>query len=50
MSNSSYSDAKFSSIGSLGADNIEADVSNMVMNMATLTGTNNGVRIITWQI
>lgn len=32
MPNTGYSDAKFSSIGRLEADNIEADVSNMVVN------------------
>ncbi|KAK7258189.1 hypothetical protein RIF29_32704 [Crotalaria pallida] len=37
------------SIGSLGADNSEAEVSNVVVNRATLTGTTNGVRIKTWQ-
>ncbi|KAI4333124.1 hypothetical protein L6164_017968 [Bauhinia variegata] len=37
------------SIGSLGADNSEAEVSNVVVNRATLTGTSNGVRIKTWQ-
>ncbi|KAL4389795.1 hypothetical protein HN51_010732 [Arachis hypogaea] len=37
------------SIGSLGADNSEAVVSNVVVNRATLTGTSNGVRIKTWQ-
>jgi len=39
MSKTGYSDAKFSSTGSLGVDDIETDVSNMVINMATLTGT-----------
>ncbi|KAE9616375.1 hypothetical protein Lal_00035073 [Lupinus albus] len=37
------------SIGSLGADNSEAEVSNVVVNRATLRGTSNGVRIKTWQ-
>ncbi|TKY67930.1 Polygalacturonase QRT2 [Spatholobus suberectus] len=37
------------SIGSLGADNSEAEVSNVVVNRATLTGTTNGLRIKTWQ-
>ncbi|WVZ04143.1 hypothetical protein V8G54_024949 [Vigna mungo] len=37
------------SIGSLGADKSEAEVSNVVVNRATLTGTTNGVRIKTWQ-
>ncbi|KAJ1380159.1 Pectin lyase fold/virulence factor [Sesbania bispinosa] len=37
------------SIGSLGEDNSEAQVSNVVVNRATLTGTTNGVRIKTWQ-
>ncbi|XP_061348243.1 polygalacturonase-like [Gastrolobium bilobum] len=37
------------SIGSLGAGNSEAEVSNVVVNRATLTGTTNGVRIKTWQ-
>lgn len=37
------------SIGSLGADNSEAEVSNVVVNRAALTGTTNGVRIKTWQ-
>ncbi|KAK7341164.1 hypothetical protein VNO80_24089 [Phaseolus coccineus] len=37
------------SIGSLGADNSEAEVSNVVVNRATLKGTTNGVRIKTWQ-
>ncbi|XP_010464443.1 PREDICTED: polygalacturonase QRT2-like [Camelina sativa] len=37
------------SIGSLGADNSEAYVSNVVVNKATLIGTTNGVRIKTWQ-
>jgi len=38
------------SIGSLGADNSEAEVSNVVVNRAALTGTTNGVRIKTWQV
>ncbi|KAL2329296.1 hypothetical protein Fmac_022723 [Flemingia macrophylla] len=37
------------SIGSLGKDNSEAEVSNVVVNRATLIGTTNGVRIKTWQ-
>ncbi|KAF7824568.1 polygalacturonase [Senna tora] len=37
------------SIGSLGADNSEAEVSNVLVNRATLIGTTNGVRIKTWQ-
>ncbi|KAK7312126.1 hypothetical protein VNO77_35742 [Canavalia gladiata] len=37
------------SIGSLGAANSEAEVSNVVVNRATLRGTTNGVRIKTWQ-
>ncbi|KAJ1411924.1 Pectin lyase fold/virulence factor [Sesbania bispinosa] len=37
------------SIGSLGADNSEAEVFNVVVNRATLKGTSNGVRIKTWQ-
>ncbi|XP_057441408.1 polygalacturonase-like [Lotus japonicus] len=37
------------SIGSLGADNSEAEVSNVMVNGATLRGTTNGVRIKTWQ-
>ncbi|XP_027356755.1 polygalacturonase QRT2-like [Abrus precatorius] len=37
------------SIGSLGADKSEAEVSNVIVNRATLTGTTNGVRIKTWQ-
>jgi len=40
----------FCSIGSLGADKSEAEVSNVVVNRATLTGTTNGVRIKTWQV
>ncbi|GAU27617.1 hypothetical protein TSUD_270060 [Trifolium subterraneum] len=38
------------SIGSLGADKSEAEVSNVIVNRATLTGTTNGVRIKTWQL
>lgn len=38
------------SIGSLGANNSEAYVSNVVVNKATLIGTTNGVRIKTWQV
>ncbi|KAJ4839643.1 hypothetical protein Tsubulata_043252 [Turnera subulata] len=37
------------SIGSLGAGNSEATVSDVFVNRATLTGTTNGVRIKTWQ-
>ncbi|TKY49602.1 Polygalacturonase protein [Spatholobus suberectus] len=37
------------SVGSLGAGNSEAQVSNVFVNRATLTGTTNGVRIKTWQ-
>uniref|UniRef100_A0A5B7B9H6 endo-polygalacturonase n=1 Tax=Davidia involucrata TaxID=16924 RepID=A0A5B7B9H6_DAVIN len=37
------------SIGSLGAGNSEARVSNVVVNRATISGTTNGVRIKTWQ-
>ncbi|KAK7271574.1 hypothetical protein RJT34_27596 [Clitoria ternatea] len=37
------------SIGSLGAGNSEAQVSNVLVNRATLKGTTNGVRIKTWQ-
>ncbi|XP_042054739.1 polygalacturonase-like [Salvia splendens] len=37
------------SIGSLGAGNSEADVSDIVINGAKLSGTTNGVRIKTWQ-
>ncbi|EXB32775.1 Polygalacturonase QRT2 [Morus notabilis] len=37
------------SIGSLGADNSEAVVSNVMVNRATFSGTTNGVRIKTWQ-
>ncbi|KAL5056605.1 hypothetical protein RYX36_037287 [Vicia faba] len=37
------------SIGSLGRDNTEAEVSNVIVNKATLKGTKNGVRIKTWQ-
>ena len=29
---------------------LEADVSNKVMNMATLTGTTNGARMKTWHV
>ncbi|KAK9002348.1 hypothetical protein V6N11_025032 [Hibiscus sabdariffa] len=36
-------------IGSLGAENSSAYVSNVVVNRATLSGTTNGVRIKTWQ-
>ncbi|CAN0917359.1 unnamed protein product [Linum grandiflorum] len=37
------------SIGSLGAENSEAQVSDVLVNRATLSGTTNGVRIKTWQ-
>ncbi|XP_027343054.1 polygalacturonase [Abrus precatorius] len=37
------------SIGSLGAGNSEAEVSNVLVNKAILAGTTNGVRIKTWQ-
>ncbi|XVF79631.1 hypothetical protein PTKIN_Ptkin15bG0004600 [Pterospermum kingtungense] len=37
------------SIGSLGAGNSAAYVSNVIVNKATLSGTTNGVRIKTWQ-
>ncbi|KAF3437911.1 hypothetical protein FNV43_RR20667 [Rhamnella rubrinervis] len=37
------------SIGSLGAGNSEAHVSNVFVNEATFSGTTNGVRIKTWQ-
>ncbi|KAK9192303.1 hypothetical protein WN943_020919 [Citrus x changshan-huyou] len=37
------------SIGSLGAGNSEAFVSNVLVNRARLSGTTNGVRIKTWQ-
>ncbi|GMI74138.1 QUARTET 2 [Hibiscus trionum] len=37
------------SIGSLGAGNSAAYVSNVIVNRATLSGTTNGVRIKTWQ-
>ncbi|OMP10071.1 Glycoside hydrolase, family 28 [Corchorus olitorius] len=37
------------SIGSLGAKNSEAYVSNVIVDKATLSGTTNGVRIKTWQ-
>lgn len=40
----------FDSIGSLGKDNSEAQVSNVEVNRATLTGSTNGVRIKTWQV
>ncbi|XP_019439147.1 PREDICTED: polygalacturonase-like [Lupinus angustifolius] len=36
-------------IGSLGAGNSEALVSNVIVNRATLTGSTNGVRIKSWQ-
>ncbi|XP_061353578.1 polygalacturonase QRT2-like [Gastrolobium bilobum] len=37
------------SIGSLGADNSEAEVFDVLVNSSTLIGTDNGVRIKTWQ-
>ncbi|KAK2637046.1 hypothetical protein Ddye_031838 [Dipteronia dyeriana] len=37
------------SIGSLGAGNSEAEVSDVVVNRARFSGTTNGVRIKTWQ-
>ncbi|XP_040955462.1 polygalacturonase QRT2 isoform X2 [Gossypium hirsutum] len=37
------------SIGSLGARNSAAYVSNVIVNRATISGTTNGVRIKTWQ-
>ncbi|GAB4828077.1 hypothetical protein Ancab_034992 [Ancistrocladus abbreviatus] len=37
------------SIGSLGADHESAYVSNVMVNRATISGTQNGVRIKTWQ-
>ncbi|KAF2319544.1 hypothetical protein GH714_016903 [Hevea brasiliensis] len=36
-------------IGSLGANNSEAEVSGVCVDRATLSGTTNGVRIKTWQ-
>ncbi|KAA0048359.1 polygalacturonase-like [Cucumis melo var. makuwa] len=38
------------SIGSLGAENSEAEVSNIRVNRALISGTSNGVRIKTWQV
>lgn len=38
------------SIGSLGSDDSENYVSDVVVDTATLTGTTNGVRIKTWQV
>ena len=38
------------SIGSLGANNSWAYVSNVLVEKATLLGTTNGVRIKTWQV
>ena len=38
------------SIGSLGAGDSKAQVSNVLVNRATFTGTTNGVRIKTWQV
>ncbi|CAN0864686.1 unnamed protein product [Linum grandiflorum] len=37
------------SIGSLGAGNATAEVSEVLVNRATISGTSNGVRIKTWQ-
>ncbi|XP_061354033.1 polygalacturonase QRT2-like [Gastrolobium bilobum] len=37
------------SIGSLGVDNSEAEVYDVLVNKSTLIGTTNGVRIKTWQ-
>ncbi|URE48945.1 Glycosyl hydrolases family 28 [Musa troglodytarum] len=38
------------SIGSLGAHNSEAQVSNVTVDRARFIGTTNGVRIKTWQV
>lgn len=38
------------SIGSLGKDNSEDYVSNVLVDRAKLSGTTNGVRIKTWQV
>ena len=38
------------SIGSLGAGNSEAEVSNIRVDRALISGTSNGVRIKTWQV
>lgn len=38
------------SIGSLGASNSEAQVSNVTVDTAQLIGTQNGARIKTWQV
>ncbi|CAN1815839.1 unnamed protein product [Linum perenne] len=38
------------SIGSLGAKNATAEVSEVLVNRATISGTTNGVRIKTWQV
>lgn len=38
------------SIGSLGANNSWAHVSDVLVEKATLLGTTNGVRIKTWQV
>lgn len=38
------------SIGSLGKDNSTAIVTGVVLDTATLTGTENGLRIKTWQV
>ncbi|PON40755.1 hypothetical protein TorRG33x02_339810, partial [Trema orientale] len=37
------------SVGSLGARNSEAEVSNVIVDRARISGTTNGVRIKTWQ-
>ncbi|URE48941.1 Glycosyl hydrolases family 28 [Musa troglodytarum] len=41
---------KKNSIGSLGAHNSEAQVSNVTVDRARFIGTTNGVRIKTWQV
>ena len=41
---------KLYSIGSLGANNSWAHVSDVLAEKATLLGTTNGVRIKTWQV
>lgn len=38
------------SIGSLGAGDSEAHVSDVVVNRVNFSGTTNGVRIKTWQV
>lgn len=38
------------SIGSLGANNSEGHVANVMVNNAKITDTSNGVRIKTWQV